>query len=257
MTAEGRAREQQLIGLLRQEGYIAIQDLVVRLGLSRSTVRRTLGGLAERGLVRLVHGGAMATEASGNEGAKTPATAVTMLAEKQRIAAAAAGFIRDGDMVFIDTGSTTYELVPHLKAKQGLTVLTNDLHIAHELVGCPGVTVVVTGGTLGMGNPYSLVGRAAEQTVGLFVANRCIIGASGIDAVHGITDPYPEVAQVKAAMMRQAAEVMLIADHTKLGRMHKALVAPVQGAHRIITDAGATPQEAERLRAAGVAVLLC
>lgn len=256
MRASSRERERTLLDTLIKEGYVSNQDLVSRLGLSRSTVRRTLEALSRRGLVRIVHGGAVAERGDTAAAKPAPACALPMQAEKRRIAAAAAGLIHTGDMLFIDTGSTTYELVPYLKSIPGLTVLTNDINVAHELVGCPDLTVNLTGGTLGTGNPYCLVGRVAEQTVGLFVANKCIIGTSGIDPVRGITEPYPEVAQVKAAMIRQATEVILIADHTKLGRINKAFVAPIQAVHTIITDSGADPEHLDRLRAAQVQVIV-
>jgi len=237
---------------------MSTQDLVERLDSSRSTVRRTLAALEEAGLIRMVHGGA--TLAHGKERAGSlaaPPDPVEMLKEKRRIAAAAARLIKPGDTIFVDTGSTTHQLLPHLRNIPGLTVLTNDIHIAHELVNNPNVSVVLTGGNLGTGTPYCLVGPVAEHTIGLFVANLCIIGAAGIDPLRGITDPFQEVALVKKAMVRQATKVVLVVDHTKLGQIHKALVVPAQAIHHLITDAGANPQQLARLRATTIDISLC
>lgn len=258
MARISQEREQKILHILQQERYCSILDLMNRLGTSRSTVRRTLETLAEQGLARMVHGGATIAGFSplADESAARPGGA-GMLEAKQRIAQAAAALIQPGDMLLIDAGSTTHELVPYLRAIDGLTILTNDIHIAHELVDGPSGQVILTGGSMGTGHRYCLVGRVAEQTIGQFVANRCIIGTSGIDTVRGITDPFPEVALVKAAMIRQSTEVILVADHTKLGRIHKAWVAPVDAVHRIITDKDASPEQLEQLQAVHAAVTLC
>ncbi|MEJ5946703.1 DeoR/GlpR family DNA-binding transcription regulator [Pseudokineococcus basanitobsidens] len=225
-------------------------ELAATLGVSAATVRRDLAVLEDQRLLRRVHGGAAPLDDAplpvryrGGE----------QRAAKLAIAEEAARRIpRGAHALGLTGGSTTGEVARALTDRRGLTVITNAIDVALDLVLRPHVKVVMTGG-VARSQSYELVGPWAEQTLQAVNLGTAVVGVDGI-STEGLTTHDEVEAGVDAAMLRRAQRVLVVADGTKLGRVHLARICPLADVDELITDAGAPPEEVAALRRAGLAV---
>ena len=173
---------------------------------------------------------------------------------KTLIANAAAGYVRDGDALILDSGSTTAQIVPFLKGRRDLVVMTNALNIAYELSGNDGVEVMV----LGQRAPQLLLAlrsgcRAAIASVPL---RQAVLGVDGFDLSAGITTPHPGEAHLNRVMCEVAREIIAVADASKFGRKSFCMIREAGQIHRLITDSR-LPDDYERaLTELGVEVII-
>lgn len=240
------------MALVASDRAVSVTDLAARFGVSESTIRRDLRELEEAGLIQRTHGGAVLPDLRRYEPSFHQKEAERRQ-EKNAIARIAARLVNDGDTIILDSGTTTLALARLLHGRTNLTVVTNSIVIAAELAGAPGVEVVVTGGIL-KGRTLALVGAEVARFLNKVNVDRVFLGINGIDLEAGLTTPTLAEAETKQAMIRAAREVVVLADHTKLGRVTFAHVASLQEVHRLITDAGASPQFIGQLRDAGLDV---
>jgi DeoR/GlpR family transcriptional regulator of sugar metabolism len=163
--------------------------------------------------------------------------------------------ISSGDAIVLGAGTTTQALAKRLSRYNDLTVVTNSLLVAEALVRAAGVEVVVTGGTL-RGAIHALVGSAAEQSLSRLRTVRAFISGNGLTAERGLTTPSLIVANVDRALAAAAQEVVVLADHTKIGHDTMVQTVPPDQMAHLVTDTGSDPAELERIRSAGVEVHL-
>ena len=205
-------------------------------GVSAPTVRADLAALEARRLLRRTHGGALSLATSLYEPPYTE-RAEAHLAEKRRIGVAAARLVQPGETVILDAGTTIHEIGVALIARgiTGITVITNNLPTAILLMEAPGIDVLVIGGQAQLHRRATL-GPLAADFLTPIRADRVFLGVNGIDAVAGLTVVDFDAAAVKRAMIAHAAEIVVVADATKIGQTAFAHVAPVSVASRLITD---------------------
>jgi DeoR family transcriptional regulator of aga operon len=234
-------------------GHVSISDLKKRLGVSEVTIRDDLKHLEKEQALTRIRGGAIATRTGAKE-LSLEETSTTNHAEKVAIGERAASMIRSGQTVIIDVGSTTTELAKALSPDlDGVVVITNGLNIALLLESLPGVTVIVTGGTL---RPlqHSLVAPMGTLLLNQLRADIAFIGCNGVDPKHGFTNTNIPEAEIKQAMVRSAQATVFLADHEKIGRVASAFVSGVTSADLLITDTAADPRNLDELRAEGLAI---
>jgi len=144
-----------------------------------------------------------------------------------------------------------------MKALKGrrLTVITNAINVAMELAPFDSLRVFVTGGSL-RPRSYELIGQVADRTVGEFHFTIALLGVDGISLEHGISTYAIEEAHTAALYIRQADEAWVVADHSKIGKIAPALIAPVSRIKRLITDEGIEDGDRRALEAAGVEVVV-
>ncbi len=242
-AAEPESREEHILRELSRAGSVSVEALAEQLAISVITVRRDLGALEQRGLLRRTHGGAVAVQpllyepfrhdSSFNEQVERHAE------EKRRIALAAADLVRDGETVAFTPGTTTTQVTRSLHGRRALTVVTNTVNVAMELSNRPDLSVFVAGGFL-RGGWFSLVGAAAEHALAQFNVDRVFIGANGVDAERGLTTWMPEEAATNRVMIQRARERVVVADRSKLGVAATAVMWAARDVDVLITDAGAT-----------------
>jgi DeoR family fructose operon transcriptional repressor len=155
-------------------------------------------------------------------------------AEKAAIARLAATLVQRGDTIFLDAGSTTRQIARELRHHEGVTVVTNALNIAWELAPSE-IELVVIGGQVRRGI-LSHVGPLADQAIAGVHVDKLFLGANGVDFEKGVTTPNLLEAQTKRTMIERATEVILVADHTKFGRVTFGHICDVHRIHRLITD---------------------
>jgi DeoR family glycerol-3-phosphate regulon repressor len=252
LIPEGRRRE--ILAALEQQQRVTVDGLAAALAVSKETIRRDLTLLADRDLLRKVHGGAMILQ-TAREGAFEK-RARFQLAEKQAIARHAAGLFEAGDSLFIDAGSTTAVFAGELTGKRDLTVITNSLDVAARMWKGGGDNRVYLLGGQYHGEVSETLGPLALELIGRFQADHAVLTIGTVDAVQGFMDYNVDEATVAQAMIRQSRAVTVLADHTKLGRAALIKVCGMEAVRRLVT--GEEPPEPVRraLDQAGVEVLV-
>jgi len=245
------ARHSQIRDLLDHAGQVTVAELNAALHVSEATIRRDLDELDRLGLLRRTHGGAVRL----GDDAEPPIHQRQMeqAAEKERIGRRAARLVADGQTIFLGSGTTVAAMLPHLAGRQGLTVITNSLPVVNALAGRPEELIVIGG--LFRASEQSLVGHIAEAAIRELRADLVFMGMRGIDPTQGYTSDYLPEALTDRAILQVAPRRVVLADHSKFGRVGAVFLAPVTAAEVIVTDSGLDPSAAAALRASGLEVL--
>ena len=155
----------------------------------------------------------------------------------------------------LDVGTTALEVARALKGKRNLTVLVTNLRAAEELATQSAIQVIVIGGRL-RNNELSMVGHLAENALRTFHVDKAFIGVGGITQEQGLTEFNFEEAGTKLAMIECARQTIVVADHSKFGKVMLTTVAPLNAADIIITGAEADEQIVQQIRQRGIEVVL-
>ncbi len=247
-------RLQLILSALRENGRVTVAELSRRFQVSEITIRRDLRELADQGLLRRAHGGAILPDSVSPEPPVIQRMAYND-AHKKRIGRAAAALIQEGESVFIGSGSTNAYVVPHLTKYSDLTVVTNALNIATELATAPHITVVVLGGMM-RASELSLIGHIAELSIREVTIDKAVLGIPAISSETGLTNDYLPEVMTDRAIIEMASELIIVADHSKFGKSASAYLAPIDQVHTLVTDAETNPDILDQIRARGVCVLI-
>lgn len=220
--------------MVRANGAVSLRELARVVQTSEVTVRRDVRALEAEGLLDRRHGGAVLPGGFTRESG-FPQKSHLATAEKTAIADLAANFVEEGEAIVVGAGTTTQELARRLARVPGLTVVTNSLLVAQALAHANRVEVVMTGGTL-RGSNYALVGSGAEQSLQGLRVSRAFISGSGLTAERGLSTSNMLSASVDRALVQAAAEVVVLADHTKLGTDTMFQTVPTDVITRLVTD---------------------
>lgn len=239
------------------QGFAATRELSEALGVSEVTIRRYLAELAHEGLIQRVHGGAQLPESGGVE-FSFKQKLLRHLEAKRRIGRRAAELVKDGESIFLETGTTVIQIVPHLRARKNLTVVTNCLNVAMEVITLPGVRLIVVGGEV-REKSYAFVGPWAEERLDRLFreihVSKLFMGVDGISAKEGLTTPNLDEARINRKMIELVPERIVVADSSKFGAVALSRIAPVTAVQAIVTDAD-TGDEAVEVRRLGVQVIV-
>lgn len=256
MLDRSSEHQREIYRVLLDKGFATTQELRKAMGVSEATIRRYLTEMASEGLVKRVHGGAKLPESTDVE-LSFRQKMFRNLDEKKRIGRRAAELIHDNDNIFLETGTTVIQIVPHLRTKKNLTVVTNCLNVATEVLNIPGVRLIVVGGEI-REKSYAFVGPLAEKSLEeLFHeihVDKLFMGADGISAREGLTTPNLDEARINRKMIDLIPERIVVADHSKFGVVALSRIAPIAMVQTIITDTDDNEEIAE-IRKLGVAVL--
>lgn len=246
-------RRKEILSLLERNGRVSVTELVEHLGFSSDTIRRDLRSLEELGLLQRTHGGAIRLTASPTDGRIAPISPDEWDA-KDQLCREAAKLIQPGETIFIEGSSTTLAMADHLPHGQQNTVLTNGWQIAARLRGREGVELIAVGGTMkAAGNT---TGTLAIDQLKQFSVDRSFISASGVDPEKGVTTSTADTAFLKRTVAQISRQVILLADHRKLGRVAFTASLPIKKIDLLITDSQSDGQLVQQLRQAGVNVLV-
>ncbi|MEV6326631.1 DeoR/GlpR family DNA-binding transcription regulator [Streptomyces sp. NPDC051909] len=227
-------RRQLILEMVRANGAVSLRELARVVQTSEVTVRRDVRALEAEGLLDRRHGGAVLPGGLTRESG-FPQKSHLATAEKTAIADVAASLVEEGEAVVVGAGTTTQELARRLARVPGLTVVTNSLLVAQALAHANRVEVVMTGGTL-RGSNYALVGSGAEQSLQGLRVSRAFLSGSGLTAERGLSTSNMLSASVDRALVQAAAEVVVLADHTKLGTDTMFQTVPTDVITRLVTD---------------------
>jgi DeoR family glycerol-3-phosphate regulon repressor len=231
-------RQQQILDLVRERGYVSIEEMAQLFVVTPQTIRRDINQLAEGGLLRRYHGGAAYD--SSIENTAYAMRADQMRDEKQRIAEAIAAHIPDHASLFINIGTTTESIARALLGHHQLKIITNNLHVASILSGKEDFEVLLAGGTVRRDG--GVVGQACVDFINQFKVDFALVGISGIDEDDGslLDFDYQEV-RVSQAIIANARQVILAADSSKFGRNAMVRLGSISLIDRLVTDSPPTP----------------
>lgn len=241
-----------LDALAGKEG-LRVGELAESLGVSAATMRRDLALLESQALIRRSHGGA-----SQNLAYELPVRFRDghQRQSKRRIALACAAAIpRTPQAIALGGGTTTTEVARLLAERKDLTIITNAINIAMELVMRPRLRVIVTGGVMRPAS-YELVGAWTDHFIASTPISMAVMGVDGISMEGGLTTHDAVEAQTNQRMIEKAERVVVVADRTKVGAVTLAKLADISAVDLLITEAAAPEDEVARLRAAGLKVQL-
>ncbi len=235
-----------------QNEEVSIRELLTHFSVSINTLRRDLDDLEARGHVEKKYGGAAA---------RTPASLTPMpkrfqlnMQKKRAIGERAAEIIPDGATVFIDSGSTTYNIIPFLDQKRGLTLVT------HSLVALNEASLLKEVNTISLGGIYNaslgaFVGFSALETVKTLSVKIAVMAATGVSIRHGLSNTTYFEAEIKRAVAARAEKVVLLADRTKFGKEALITYCPLERVSTVVTDASPPAEYASFFQKKGIELL--
>lgn len=252
-SLSNRERQMQVLQYIEASEQASVANICERFQISEATARRDLEALAEQGKIDRIHGGAVARQKAPPE-LPVYQRMNEQSGAKERIAAAAAKLVKDGETIFLGSGTTTYEVARRLVDRKNLTVITNSLLISNLFLECANIYLIVLGGIFRR-SELSLIGHLTEQSLSDLRADKVIIGIHGIDAEHGLTNDYLQETMTDRKILQIGKENIIVADHTKCGRLSTAFVAPLTSVHTLVTDDETPAEFIEEIIARGVRVI--
>jgi DeoR family transcriptional regulator, fructose operon transcriptional repressor len=252
-TLYAEERRQEIALVVRQDGRGDVAHLAERFEVTPETIRRDLSDLERRHVLRRVHGGAIPIERFRTEpGVDEKAT--WMAREKAQIAAAALSFVPERGTVLLDAGTTTLALA-QIFPDRDLTVFTNALPVGNELAVRRNLQLYVIGGRV-RGRTLAHVDDWALRQLADLRVDVGFIGTNGLTAARGLSTPDPAEAAVKRAMCLAARNLIVLADHTKVGEEDAVRFASIDQVDVLVTDSGLPEEDREILRGAGLELVL-
>ncbi|MFJ9343219.1 DeoR/GlpR family DNA-binding transcription regulator [Streptomyces sp. NPDC101733] len=260
-----KERWQRLLDLLVERDGLEVEGAARALGVSAATIRRDLDQLAEQQLLVRTRGGAVPHGVSYELPLRYRTS--RRAAEKGRISGAVAALIAPGEVIGLTGGTTTTEVARALASRAdlstgaagstgspALTVVTNALNIAGELVIRPQFKIVLSGG-VARPQSYELTGPLAQQTLGQLTVDTAVLGVDAFDPVDGAATRHEDEAAVNSLLCERARRVVIAADSSKLGVRAFARICPTSSVDVLVTDTGLPTEVARAFEAAGVEVV--
>jgi DeoR/GlpR family transcriptional regulator of sugar metabolism len=243
-------RHQAIMECLELKRKVVVTDLMTRFHVSEDTIRRDLDELASLGRLQRVHGGALPRALFSPFEERVQVASTT----KRALAEAAAHFIQDGHVIVMDSGSSVLAVASSLPMNLRATIVTNSLPVASALVHHPQIEVLVLGGQLKK-DTQAMVGIPVIEALQQVRADLCVLGVCSLHPEIGISMLDREEAHVKRTMIQRAAEVVTVADATKLGTAAPFVVGPINALTYLVTDRSIEPGKLEPYQAQGIAVI--
>ena len=247
-------RRERIQAYLASHKIVATSDLCELLDVSEATIRRDLEWLEHEGVVERTHGGAILSQQLNSE-QEYQQREQRYPEEKRAIGALAASLIEDGDIVFINSGTTSTQIIRHIRYELDATIITNNLFSTLE-VGEVGYELILLGGEF-QPKSNSVGGRFAMDNLSQIYADKVFFGVDGISPKYGCTVPTSTEAEVMRYMIeRTTGPVSVVTDHSKWGVVSNFEVATISQVHRLIIDEGLDKSACESIADLPIEILL-
>ncbi len=243
-------RLQEMEQYILKNGTVTMEELKDHFQVSMNTIRRDVAVLTTDGAVQKVYGGVSASEKSQGlvpYDKRLPAQPV----EKQLICKSAASLVHEGDIIFIDSGTTTLHLMDTLKDMR-LTVITNNLEVILSALNCPNIQLIVLPGVLHR-DTRSITGEASADFLSTMNTNIAFMAATGV-SYGGVTNSSPLEYAIKRAAVQHTERAVLLVSANKFGQTSLLTYAQLKDFERVITDGGIPPEWQKHLASLGVEV---
>jgi DeoR family transcriptional regulator, aga operon transcriptional repressor len=247
-------RRDVTLKLLRAQGHVSVADLSERFDVSEVTIRNDLNQLARHNLLVRTHGGALLSENFVHERSLDDKSN-RRAEEKQRIGRLAASLVSDGDSLILDSGTTTLQVARHLRGKRDITVITNSLLVAQEMLKNAGAEVLILGGSVRSG-AATAVGPFAEAELRGYACQRLFLGVDGFHLDYGLTTTDPFEAHLNKLMMQVSEKTIVVADSSKFGLRGFGRINAISYVDTLVTDDQIPREIVSRLENIGIEVLI-
>lgn len=225
-------RKEEILNLLYENGHVEVRDISRRFNVSEATTRRDLRRMADEGLLELVYGGATLPR-KGNYSINSRKT--RNIDAKRIIGRVAAGLVKNGDSLFLDSGTTCACMASNLRARKNLSIITNSNPIAAEIGENTDFNILQLGGKFRHERMDS-VGPFAQLVIEQLSGYRAFIGCDGLDMNIGLTSTDIDTAHLYRTVVEHAAEATLLIDHTKFSAPSLYKIIKLTSVNRIVTD---------------------
>lgn len=249
LNSTSQERRERIFAEVSARRHVNVRDLAVAVGASEATVRRDLKAMADSGQLQIVYGGATLPRSSDFS---FRTKGLRNIEAKRLIGELAAGLVEDDRQIFIDSGTTCFEMVPHLKRRRGLSIIVNSARLALEL-DAPGLSVILLGGQY-RPDRMDAIGPLATATLDQLRGYLCFVGADGLSMDFGLTAVDIESASLYRLAVRHAQQTVLLADHSKFTTPSLFKIVDWDAIHKVVTDRPPAAEWREFLKARGIEV---
>lgn len=234
----------------------SVNYLAEKFNISVATVRRDLNEMENKGLIKRTHGGAVTSEELLPSNFRKLLSQINQQrVEKQIIGKYIASLIHPGETVYFGSGTTAYWAAKYVLGIENLTIVTNSLPLANLVAQIESINLIMVGGSL-RHKEYTFIGQFAEMTLKGLHFNKVIVGMSGIHPEHGFTSDYPQELMIDRVFYSVSENVIVVADHTKIGHIATYKTAEINSVKSIVTTKKASTDIVEQIRKKGVEVVL-
>lgn len=247
-------RRNFILRKLEKEDHVNVSELSSHFMVSEVTIRKDLKHLEKKNILIRSRGGAI-KQSLINTDLSIYDRRKQNIKLKSAIGSAAAGLIRDGETVLLDTGTTIMELAKHLRKKIDITVITNSVDITFRLAEYPNIRVIMPGGILRR-NSLALVGEQAAESLRNFYCDKYFLSADSIDVKRGLMTTNIEEASLAKLNIKNSKMVIALIDSSKFRDMGITTIAPLREINTLITDNGIPSDILEQIRGLGIDVLV-
>ncbi|NMD69311.1 DeoR/GlpR transcriptional regulator [Bacillus sp. DNRA2] len=246
-------RKLKIIEYVKKNNVASVAQLSEEFNVHEATIRRDLSEIErEEGLLRRTHGGVVLAEGVHSEPSFT-VRVTERVEEKQRIGKRAAELVNEGEHIILDSGTTTLQIAKHLSKRSNITVVTNDINIAAEFRDSKDIKVIVTGGIL-YPESFMLNGMFTNEVLKTLHVHKAFVATPAIHPKFGLTHFEEQLVSAKIGMIEAAQEVIVVADHFKIGGISLHTVAPSNRIHKLVTGIEATELQIHQFEEMGISV---
>ena len=247
-------RKELILSILNKDGVLYTQEIMKNCNVSEITVRRDLSELEAKGLLIRTHGGAVKSKAT--EMLFTYDLKINQnRGNKEVICQLAAQYIKEGDVIFIDCGTTLSLITKFITGFNRLTVITTSLPVISELIKFPNIRLSLIGGEVDI-ERQAIYGSVAENNIGMYHANKAFIGADGLSLKKGLSSYDEKEGFISWQMIENSEEVFLLCDSSKIEKNSFVKYAAITRIHHLITDQSIAPEHLKLYRDNGVDVII-
>ena len=251
MSLTTKQRGDLILRKILEHGHVEVKALAQEMSVSEATIRRDLRSLADGGQVELVYGGATLPRATDFS---FRSKAMRNIEAKRVIGRLAAGLVQDNEQIFLDSGTTCFEMCHHLKRRRGLQVIVNSARLAFELGNSPEISVIQVGGHYRPERMDS-IGPLATATIEQLRGYLAFMGADGLSQDFGVSASDVESAHLYRQVIRNARETILLVDHSKFLTPSLFKICEIDDISRVVTDQKPLPEWQDFLLARGIELM--
>jgi DeoR/GlpR family transcriptional regulator of sugar metabolism len=231
MRSDVNERKEKIIAAAYKEGFVSITEMAGELGVCEATVRRDIQALSEEGRLEVAHGGAYVVK---NSDYSFMSKSVRNAEAKKTIAELAAEMVKDGDQIFLDSGTTCFEMTQYLRARKSVSIIVNSVRTAEEL-NAPGLNVLMLGGKY-RPDRMDCIGPIAEQTLDKLRGYTAFVGTDGMSREFGFTSVDVESTNLLSLAVKNSKQTILLADSSKFDKPALYKIRDIRLVSVVITE---------------------
>ena len=254
-VVSSNGRRSAILQILKQNSNVSVAELSARFGVSEVTIRKDLNLLKDRNLLVRTRGGAIVHDVGRqDDDTSIKFKRLAHYREKKAIGRAAAELIEEGDTIIIDSGTTAFQVAANLHKFRNLTILTNALNVAQEVLAYKRFNVILLGGNI-RNSSESVVGALAESNLKMFYCDKLFMGVDSFSIENGLSTPSIEEANINQIMISRSRNVIAVFASSKVNRRSLAFITTLDNIDTVVTDEGMDKSMRAQLKAMHIDVV--